>query len=311
LKRFTLYKFLFLCFIPFWGSSQDFLFQKQHAGFNFGGCLSLGSHFQRIGLVLNTYYVAGNHVQINVENRLHFNLKNLGPKMSYGEMVNSLGFVLGFGGNANYVNPFLSPVSNQTNLRYSIGYSFNDYRNKIKTSQQTGIISIQTGPVNILSENDLFARRSLDRFRTAAFLIQYQYRDKFQAGINCSMWTGKMGYKRENTDSHFYFGCYMDTTEGVYTNYSHGLLSAQVKFHAGNGQVVQTNAGIDAEQVRNFAQNKLIHDMIFLPRKWKKANNCHIPMLDEKGNQFLFQVGQKVKKATPYYNISSNQLLFF
>ncbi len=290
--------------------AQDFHFQSKNMGFNFGANFALGSHFQRIGLVFNIYYTHG-YFQINSENRIYFNQKNLGPPLRYGEAVSSLGLVVAFGKERDFFNPFLSPVSNQTPYAHSLGYSFNTYFNKIKTSQRTGIICLQFRNISFLSENDLFAQKSLDRFRTAAFLIQYQHRDIIQAGVNCSMWTGKMGYKTSHNDPHFYFSCYMDTIGGVYPKYSHGLLSAQIKYHGGGGQTIQANAGIDAEQVRNVVQNKLIHDMVFLPKKIRKANNCHIPMLDENGNQYLYREGQKIRKVVPYYNVFSNSSLFY
>jgi len=103
----------------------------------------------------------------------------------------------------------------------------------------------------------------------------------------------------------------MDTTKGIYTNYSHGLLSVQNKINVGFGQNVQFNAGVDAEQVRNGLQNQLIHDLKFLPKKWNKAKNCHIPMLDTEGNQYLYNKNQKIKKATPYFNVFTNPHLFY
>ena len=182
-----------------------------------------------------------------------------------------------------FFNPFLSSVSNQTKYLNAIAYSYNAWFNKRKTTQQTGIVAFQFDRISLITENDILARQTLDRFRTAAVLVQYQYEDKFQAAVNCSMWTGSMGNKHEINRPQFHQGCYMDTVGSVYANTSHGLLSAQFKYNVGYSQNVQANAGIDAEQVRNTVQNKFIHDMPFIPKKWNKARNCHIPMLDEKG----------------------------
>ena len=38
-------------------------------------------------------------------------------------------------------------------------------------------------------------------------------------------------------------------------------------------------------RVRHAIQNRLIHDVIFLPKKWRFKTNAHVPMLDEKGEQ--------------------------
>jgi len=51
--------------------------------------------------------------------------------------------------------------------------------------------------------------------------------------------------------------------------------------------------------------------MIFIPRKWHKQINCHIPMLDEKGEQYLYQKDQKIKRVNLYWNAFSNPSLFY
>lgn len=301
------YVFFFLSFVS---NAQDIPYRKQSIGLNAGVNISLGTHVQRLGLVLNGYYV-NDHFQANAETRFYFNLKNLGPKKKHGEMTASVGVLYGYGKMNTWYNPFFNSVSNQTGYKYAVAYSYNFYWNKIKTSQRTGMVALQFDKISFISENDLLAAPSLDRFRTAAFLIQFQHDSLFQAAINCSMWTGKMGFKTESNDSHFRFGCYMDTVGSVYPNYSYGLLSAQVKYYVGYGQNAQANIGIDAEQVRNAVQNKMIHDMRFLPKKWIKHQNCHIPMLDDKGNQYLYREDQKIRPARVYFNVGGNQNLFY
>ena len=77
------------------------------------------------------------------------------------------------------------------------------------------------------------------------------------------------------------------------------------------GQVAQANAGIDAEQVRNALQNRLFHDMVFLPRRWRQPKNCHISMLDTAGNPYLYRPGQHIKKTTPYWNVFTAPFVFY
>lgn len=284
-------------------------YRAENFGFAVGASLSVGNKIQRIGINFNTYYFY-DFAQINAEIRLYHYLKNLGPSIEHNEAVVSGGLVLATGNKQDYFNPFLNSFSNQTKRKYSIAYAYNAYFNKIRTKQQTGIIALQFDVISLISENDLYARPTLDRFRTGAFLIQYQYQNKFQAAINCTMWTGQMGNTVKN-DTTFPSVGYMDTIGGVYTNYSHGLLSAQVKVNLGYAQNVQANLGIDAEQVRNFVQNKIFHDMIFIPRKWFTPINCHIPMLDDKGGQFLYKDGQKIRKLRGYWGLASNASAFY
>ncbi len=298
---------IFLCEISSFSYSQ--LVRVKNFGFNVGATIAVGNRFQRMGLVLQGYYFY-DFVQVNAEVRIYHNLRNLGPLLEYNEAVTSLGAVIAYGNKQNYFNPFINSVSNQTKRRYSVAYSYNAYFNKIKTKQTTGTIALQFGDVSLIGENDLFAHPLLDKFRTGAFLIQYQYKNLFQSAINCTMWTGRMG-NAVRDDKEFPYVGYIDTTGGIYTQYSHGLLSAQFKFNMGYGQNAQLNLGVDAEQVRNAVQNRLIHDLIFLPRKWHKSINCHIPMLDEHGNQYLYRKEQKIKKPEFYWNAFSDGALFY
>lgn len=290
--------------------SQELLFQNKKIGFNVGANCAIGSHFQRFGVSVNFFYV-NNFIQTNTEVRAYCSFKNLGPKFIDPELVFAQGIVFGYGRKQSFYNPFLNSISNQTGFKNSVGYSYNIYRNKIKTSQVTGIAAFQFDKFSLITENDILAKPILDRFRTAAVLIQYQHQDVFQAAINCTMWTGKMGRSVETDRPEIYTKCYMDTTNGVYSNFSHGLLSAQFKYNIGLSQTVQANIGIDAEQVRNALQNKFIHNMKFIPKKLNKAKNCHIPMIDEKGNQYLYQPESKIRKPDLYWNIFSNPNVFY
>ena len=51
--------------------------------------------------------------------------------------------------------------------------------------------------------------------------------------------------------------------------------------------------------------------MKFVPKKLNKAKNCHIPMIDENGEQFLFIEEQKIRKPKWYVNLFSNPALFY
>lgn len=301
---------LLLLVIPACLFSQNHFYNDKRAGFNLSANLAFGTHYQRLGLNLQFFYVS-NFFQANSEARFYFNFKAPGPRKIYPEMVLSQGIVFGYGAREDLFNPFFNSISNQTGYRSSFAYSYNAFFNRQLTTQQTGIIAFEFNRASIISENDLFARPYFDRFRTAAFLVQYQYQDQFQAAINCSMWTGRMGQKRGMDHPDFNFGCYMDTTGAIYPKTSHGFLSAQFKYNLGYYQNAQANIGIDAEQVRNAMQNQFIHDMPFIPKRWNKSKNCHLPMLDENGDQFLLKENQKVRKPRPYFNLFTNANVFY
>lgn len=308
ISRFIITVFLFVFFRTTF--AQDVVYQNKNIGFNIGANFAFGTHFQRLGINFNLFYV-NKIIQTNSEIRVYFSFKNLGPKIIYNELVLAQGLTFGYGSKQNFYNPFINSVSNQTGYKNSVAYSYNYYFNKIKTKQVTGIAAFQFGDISFITENDILAKPILDRFRTGAFLIQYQYKDIFQAAINCTMWTGRMGRSVDIDHRKIYTKCYIDTSGGVYPKISHGLLSAQFKYNLGFSQNVQANVGVDAEQVRNAVQNRFIHNMRWVPKKLNKTHNCHIPMVDRKGEQYLFKEGQKIKKPVLYWNVFSNANLFY
>ena len=301
-------KFFIIFFFSFCSIVFGQLKLNKHYGFNVGFVSSFGTHFQRFGVVIQGYAVY-QFAQVNASFRVYDNFKNLGPKGEHAEINASLGLCLGYGKRAYERNLFMSCISNQTGYKNSVAYSYNIYFNKIKTSQVTGTIAFQFNHFSLISENDIFAKPILDRFRTGAFLLQYQNKH-FQYAVNCTMWTGKMGEAIKN-DSLYPSPGYMNTVNSVYSNLSHGLLSAQIKYANQYGQYLQSNIGVDAEQVRHTVQNKIIHDMLFVPKQWNKAQNVHIPMIDREGNQYLYRKNQKIKKAKLFLNAHTSPNIFY
>lgn len=144
-----------------------------------------------------------------------------------------------------------------------------------------------------------------------------QYRNKnISIGINNLLWTGANG-KRVNDENYPSRFGYMDLTNSQYGNLSHGLLGLQFQFvpiknyYPYGKQTLQFNAGVDAEQIRNVIQNKLIHDMYFIPKAWQKTKNAHIPMISNNGEPFLYKENQKIKKPSLYLNGALNPGLFY
>lgn len=293
-------KCIILFIIGFYSCLFSQLHIEKNCGFNIGLVSSIGTHFQRIGFTVQGYGVR-DFAQMNASYRVYYNFKNLGPNIPHTEFASSVGLCFGYGKKTLEQNLFISAVGNQTGYKNSIAYSYNFYYNTIKTKQVTGTVAFQFYRISVIIENDILAKPMLDRFRTGAFLIQYQA-DKFQFAINATMWTGQLGNVVKN-DSLFPGHGYMNTEGGLYQNLSHGLLSAQVKYANNYGQYLQANAGVDAEQVRNAIQNKALHQV--LPK------NYHMPMIDTAGNQYLYRPNQKIKKAKLFLNGYTSPNLFF
>lgn len=279
----------------------------KHYGINVGFVGAIGTHVQRFGFVFQGYYVE-RFVQVNAAIRVYHNFRDLGPRGEHTEFNGALGLCLGYGKTTSDLNRFVSSVGNQTGYKNSVAYSYNVWYNRIHTSQVTGVVAFQFDRISVILENDLLAKPMLDRFRTGAFLLQYQDKD-VQYAINCSLWTGQMGQGIRN-DSLFPYIGYLNTTGSTYGNLSHGLLSGQVKFANDYGQYLQANAGIDAEQVRNAVQNRFIHDMPLVPKKLNKPN-LHIPMIDSTGGQYLYRRDQKIRKPKLFLNAYTSPNIFY
>lgn len=296
LKRYILIFFIATSALQ---SQAQLEFNKNY-GFQVGFIGSFGTHVQRFGIHLQGYYTY-HFAQINGGIRLYDNFKNLGPTGEHAELNAFAGLCVGYGKTNKEQNVFLNPVSNQTVYNNSVAYSYNWWLNKKGTSQVTGIVAFQFQKISVISENDVFAKPVLDRFRTGAILIQYQDKN-FQYAINATMWTGKLGRTITN-DSLFPYKGYINEENGVYPFLSHGLLSAQVKWANEYGQYLQGNVGADAEQIRNVLQNKAAHT--FFP------NNYHLPMIDREGKQYLYRTSQKIKRPKAYINAYCNPQIFY
>jgi hypothetical protein len=301
--------FLLLLCLSFTTKAQGWQYEKNNLAFTGGLHLAVGTHIQRIGCFVQVTYVQ-DHLQANAVVRGQFNRRAIGPGGRSADLILSPGIVYAFGDKRLYGNSFYTTLSNQTAYRSSIAYAYNAYFSTNKTSQQTGQVGFQYGELKLIAENDLLARPALDRFRTGAFLLEYTYQNLWQAGMSTLMWTGQMGRRQSIDPAYMAGGCYMDTSSARYADVSAGLLSAQFRWNTGAAQVLQANAGIDAEQIRNAIQNHFFHDLRFLPKKLR-PKNCHLPMLASDGRQYLYQEGQKIRPAKPLLNLSTNSALFY
>jgi len=270
-----------------------------------GISVNIGNKTRNIGIFVSVcaYY---DFVQFNPGARIRYNFKNLGVPGRYWEFDCYGGLLFAWGIRDGTENLFINSVSNQTLRRYSIAYSYNIYRDGIGTNQNTGTIALHFNNISLITENDIFGDNR-DRFRTAAATVQYRHKTTVY-GVNLILWTGETGERITETDYPSRKGYF---EQGRYGQYSHGILCMQVRQYLDYGQNIQASAGIDAEQVRNFVQNKIMHDMVFLPSKWVNHQSTHVPMLDTDDNLYLYQPDQKIRKPTPYVNAAINPGLFY
>ena len=313
--------FILILALPLSSKAQEPV-QNSFYGISAGLSFSFGTHVNRLGFNLAGYYTY-HFAQVNTGIRGYYNFQSFGLKENGLELQLSSGFQLGFGRKVDDRNPFIGPAENNLLQDYSIGYDYLIYLDKFKTSQTTGMLSATILDLKFATENDLFGfgQGWRDRFRTGAFLFEYRYQ-QFKFGITSTLWTddyticrkvldtdypARFGYKN---DEKCKYGGTATSTFGLRVNY----MIPNMPVNIGGiplDQNFQLDIGIDAEQVRNLFQNKMIHDHYPIPENWIKRSPCHYPMQAQGGGQFLYKDGQKVEKPKFFFNLGLNQGLFY
>ena len=303
--------FYFVCSTLFcFGLSSQIKYESSNTVAIAGISLSAGTHVNQLGFFIRSITRITNHVQWNNELRISVYLRNLGPKKSHLEAQWSTGPVFGYGKTWYSKSNFLYKNSNLTGYQHSASYNYNLYFNTIRTSQQTGTLSLSFGDFYLSHENDLLARPRLDRFRTAAIQIAYQV-EKFRFSITQNNWTGMLGKSVKDSTYPSPAG-YLDTTANRYGLISHGILSISGEYlESAYLQQMKLSAGADAEQIRHCIQNRVVHDGCLLPSGWRNQNNFHLPMIDSNGHQYLFRKDQKIKKPRIYLNAFLNSDIIY
>ena len=76
---------------------------------------------------------------------------------------------------------------------------------------------------------------------------------------------------------------------------SHGILYGSLSYNLPYRQDAFVKIGIESEEIRHLIQNRLIHDLIFLPKS-VKHHSSHYPRLDELGCP-VFEKNHAKKKS--------------
>ena len=281
----------------------------------FGVSACLGTHVNRIGFFIQPSYFS-EYAGFQIRATYYCVLSGIGIQKNTDEfqLQNVVFLCMGkIDSTQVYVNDVFS---NQGDRPFSVIYSFNKYFDHSQTSQNTGCIGIQNRNFRILTENDLFAMKKQDRYRTAAIIFT-MIKKEYLYSIKSVLWTGDSFDKRAIKiigDSLYKsrFG-YKDLQNAHYGKHSNGILCFQIDKYADYSmpQNISISAGIDAEQVRHFLQNKIIHDMYFIPECIISYKNVHCPMLQKDGTPFLKRPGQKIRNPKVYFNVGINEGLFY
>lgn len=286
-------------------------FGQFHSTISAGGKIALmvaiGTHQTAYGVSVNGF-VAHPNLQLNGGITYRFFATNLGGRCHFGEWRMSAGAVIKGGKSNNPINFDFSGVTHQSTAPYSIGYAYLFYRDRVGTSQNSGVWNLGLKRVDVLFENDVFAGQSKDRFRTG--FLSVSYRDNNQkATLGLQIWTGET---RHSTWYHDHQNKmpngYREIAPLAYGYLNHGILFGEFKQSIAFGQVGGVRLGWDSEQIRHVFQNRISHDLVWLPQRMKR-NTPHYPRLSEQGES-VFSKSQ-ARKSSPFYQVFLNDGLAY
>lgn len=290
-----------LFFIPLILQGQTISNQK--LGASIGLLLNFGTHVNSVGFAVNAYYT-DYFYQLNTGSSFTFNFTGYGNRKNYWESRTNLGLILLAGKREMAPDFQLNGLLHNTSFNYGIGYNYIWYYDNAATSQLSGGWSLHLKNTSILFENDVFAGQAKDRFRTGHLTFNYRYEDfKFTAGLY--IWTGETAnsvWEKVSMDQ-----CpsgFRILEELPFGKTSHGIVYGGVNYNLGYGQIAQARIGVDSERLRHSFQNRLTHDLVFLPKSIER-NTPHYPRLDENGCA-VFE-DSLVRKDKFYFQLGSNE----
>jgi len=284
--------------------------QVEEYRFNVQLAFSLGAPVNSLGVNIIGEYFGQEEVEIAIGYGVAYNFDNYGPSISHFEH-RILGSVHYLWGDKEYVKkdmPYMRYIDSQ-NAGNSFGYSWERFFNKIHTSQNVGTVHFRLENMVMQFSNDVFANSNgKDRFRTGAFGVGYIEENVFY-NTKLLFWAGDSHCKgvKKVRDSDFpaRWG-YRDISDCLYGDISHGIWSIGVNVGTRYNQVLGAQLGVDREQIRNVVQNKIFHDLYFIPRAINKTKNLHLPMKTVDGENFLYKEGQKIRPSKFVWQISGN-----
>ncbi|MEO0468335.1 MAG: polymorphic toxin type 23 domain-containing protein [Bacteroidota bacterium] len=287
-------------------------YSQSQLGFQGGVSFSFGTHLSRIGFNVRTYALS-DRLQANLGLAGFYNFRQLGTDKHCLEIQAQVGMLVGVGSYREEEKVFVHEMGNQTNYRNAVAFAYNLYFDQSGTNQQSGTFGLHIGDVLCAFENDFLGFSGDDKFRTGSFGV-YLNRPTTRLGIELLIWTGdpysNQVVNKDDPDFPARYG-YLDISQAPYGNHSLGAVNLRIDQHLPLNQFASASLGIDAEQVRNWFQNKLIHDNPLLPINWWGAQNPHIPMLDQDGQPYLYREGQRIRTPRLYAQFSANPSLFY
>ncbi len=268
-----------LFLLPSYLKAQSYI--DNHFGGQISVIFNVGTHSSGIGIGAKAYYT-DYFYQFNVGSLLYLNEHGLGGRRRFIENKSYAGIVLVGGKREMPIDFQFNGLNHQTDRNLGVGFNYIWYHDNAGTTQRSGGMAIHINNISIYHENDAFAGQAKDRFRTAHIL--FTYRDEnFRLGAGVNMWTGETGnsyWQRiplEKCPSGFRV-----LEDLPFGKTSHGIAYGGLWINGPFNQIPHIKLGIDSENIRHAVQNRLVHDLIFLPKKIER-NTPHYPRLDIHG----------------------------
>ena len=276
----TMNKIIFIAFfLPMTLFGQDYF--KNHLGGTIGLSVNFGSHINGVGINLKGYYT-DYFAQINATSTFYFYGNHYGGRKNFFESRHAIGLILLAGKKEMDVDFQLDGLNHQTPYNYGLGYNFILYYDNAGTSQRSGGIGIHMKNASLYHENDVFGGQAKDRFRTGHFYATYRYND-FKFGLGLNLWTGETANSTwQKVPSDKCPSGFRILEDLPYGKTSHGIAYGSVIYNLPYGQIAHLRLGVDSEQIRHGIQNRLIHDLMLLPKKITR-NTPHYPRLGDDG----------------------------
>jgi len=264
-----------------------------------------------IGFKIIGEYQTSEAVEMALAYDIRYHLRNFGPNTKHLEhsILGTLHYTWGDRVEPDDVDLSYIKFLDSRRFKNSFGYTWQRFFNAIGTSQNVGTIHMRFNKTVTQFSNDVFANTNgKDRYRSGGFAFGF-YEKKTLYMSKLLIWTGdshcKEMKKIRDSDYPARWG-YRDITDCNYGRISHGILSFGVIRDIDFGQTVGAHIGVDSEHIRHFVQNKVFHDLYFIPRFMNKTKNLHLPMKTVDGENYLFEEDQKIRSNKFVWQFSLN-----
>lgn len=281
-----MYKHILISFIILSSSAnawaQSLRYNKPNAGIQTGLVLDIGSHEFAIGLQLKGF-IGFDYAQLNLGNTFYWKFYSLGYRKMFFENRAYVGGVAMVGKKGSVVDFELDGLNHQTMRNFGVAFNYLIYTDNAGTSQLSGAFGMHIKNFSIRFENDVFSGQVKDRFRTGIFSVTYRT-DWYKINTGFYIWTGETAnsFWDKSVKTNKMPSGYRSLEDLPYGKTSHGILYGGVQFLMPYGNIAHLRIGMDSEHLRHAIQNRLIHDLSFLPKKYKR-NTPHYPRLGEDG----------------------------